>query len=381
MIVFENIANQKLPSEDEIVDDILTFIAAIKIYNRETIKEKIMSSKLVGRGGSSTLISTKWNHFLQFESPKYLIVNAYEGEPFCEKDKALLRYETARIFTGIYLIAHTLEISEVFLAINQKYENEIELVAKIAKKLGKKLPKITIHKTSERYIAGEETALINDIEGNPPRPYQRPPYPTENGIFNRPTLVHNLETVAMLPAFIINKDFIEVGTEQSIGTKLFCVSGDMPGVFIGEFPFGTSLKKVLTDAGFSATLYAVMFGIDAPLNRSQSENLVLSIENLRAVNAHLGTGNIRVFSSEESLFKHLFFLMDFLEKESCAQCCPCRLGSKILPMALRKFYETKTVEDEILFYAKQMYKATKCSFAAAMANCFLGAVANFGRNS
>ncbi len=381
MIVFENIANQKLPSEDEIVDDILTSVAAIKMYNRETIKEKILSSKLVGRGGSSTLISTKWNHFLQFESPKYLIVNAHEGEPFCEKDKALLRYETARIFTGICLIAHTLEISEVFLAINQKYKKEIEMLSKIAKKLGKKLPKITIHETSERYIAGEETALINDIEGNPPRPYQRPPYPTEKGIFNRPTLVHNLETVEMLPAFITNKDFTEVGTEQSIGTKLFCVSGDVPNVFVGEFPFGISLKKVLSSAGFSETPYAVMFGIDAPLNRSQSENLVLSIENLRAVNAHLGTGNIRVFGSEESLFNHLLFLLDFLEKETCAQCCPCRLGSKILPIAFRKFYETKTVEDEVLFYAKQMYKATKCSFAAAMANCFLGVVANFGRNS
>ncbi|MBW7881036.1 MAG: NAD(P)H-dependent oxidoreductase subunit E [Caldilineaceae bacterium] len=309
--------------------------------------DMLKRASLLGRGGAAFPTWVKWEGASKTESKtKYFVINADESEPGTFKDRVLLEGDPCRIFEGAVIGAYAMGATHIFIYIRGEYPLAIERTEaalrelRAAGYLGENILgsgfsiDVEVRSGAGAYICGEETALFESIEGKRGFPRIKPPFPTTHGLFGKPTVVNNVETLAKIP-YIVNhgpEAFHRLGTAESTGPKLLCVSGDVvrPGLY--EVGFGISLRHLIDNlAGgvVGGELQAVLIGGAAGAFASPAQlDVPITFQDLRAAGLTLGSGAIMVFNDTRDLRDILRRLGRFFAHESCGKCYPCQLGTQ-----------------------------------------------------
>jgi len=311
---------------------------------------ELSASRLLGRGGAAFPTAKKWEalsvqrHLLRPDAAHYIVCNADESEPGTFKDRILMEGDPFAVIEGMTIASMVTGARQGYIYLRGEYPRAAErmrLAIESANKngylggniLGSGLQfSIEIRRGAGAYICGEETALFNSIEGYRGEPRSKPPFPTQSGLFRRPTVVNNVETLVNVPLIIREGGaaYANLGTENSAGTRLFCVSGHVtrPGVY--EIIMGTTLRQLIDLAGGVAghgNLQAVLLGGAAGTFVSPQElDTPLTFEGARAIGATLGSGVVMLFDNTVDLRRILLRIAGFFRHETCGQCVPCRIG-------------------------------------------------------
>ena len=364
----------------------------------ERVVEEVVASRLVGRGGAAFPTGRKWQTVARAAGPKYLIANADESEPGTFKDRVLIEEDPFALVEAMTLAAFATGCERGFVYLRGEYPlawhrlHGAVVQARAAGLLGGDVAgagfrfDVEIRRGAGAYICGEETALLNSIEGRRGEPRSKPPFPTESGLFGRPTLVNNVETLANIPGIVLDggAGYAGIGTDGSSGTKLFCVSGHVarPGLY--EVRFEATLGELLELAGGIAGgrgLRAVLLGGAAgAFVGPESIGLPLTFEATRAAGVSLGSGVVLVYGEDADLGDALLRIAAFFRHESCGQCVPCRIGTVRQEELLRRLRDGRTLgghEQEIALLrdlASAMRDASICGLgqtaAAAIESAF-----------
>jgi NADH-quinone oxidoreductase subunit F len=346
----------------------------------DRVVEEVTASKLMGRGGAAFPTGRKWAAVAaQPMRPHYLVCNADESEPGTFKDRVLLEGDPFTIVEAMTIAAFATGCEYGYLYIRGEYpEAEARVRAAIASAreagfLGPAIAgsdfsfDIELRRGAGAYICGEETALFESIEGKRGEPRNKPPFPVEVGLFGKPTVVNNVETLANIPLIVLEggEAFARIGTEGSTGPKLFCLSGhvERPGVY--EVPFGTTLRELLELAGGvpgGREIRAILLGGAAGVFVGTDElDLPLTFEATRAASATLGSGVVMVFDETTDLVDTLARIARFFRDESCGQCVPCRVGTVRQEELLTRLAKGSTYRsrDEELVLLREMGQAMR----------------------
>lgn len=353
--------------------------------------EEVKKSGLRGRGGAGFSTGMKWGFVPQnIPKPKYLCVNADESEPGTFKDRYIMELDPHLLIEGIIICSYAINCHNAYVYIRGEFVYPKDrLVAAVEEAyakglLGKNILgsgfdlEVTVHRGAGAYICGEETALLNSLEGFRGMPRLKPPFPAVVGLFGCPTVVNNVETIASLPYILVNgpEAYRKFGTEKSPGTKMFCISGHVnkPGNY--EVPLGYPLKKLIyEDAGGilgGKKLKAVIpGGSSVPiLTAEEAMEVTLDYEALAAKGSMLGSGGVIVMDEDTCIVKALTNLAHFYAHESCGQCSPCREGTGWAHKILRRIMQGEgRMEDldELNRIADNMAGKTICVLADALA--------------
>ncbi len=333
---------------------------ALEIGPDAVIRE-VVDSKLMGRGGAAFPTGRKWEAVAkQAAHPHYLVCNADESEPGTFKDRVLLDGDPFAVVEAMIIAAYATGCERGFVYIRGEYPlgaarmQHAICEARAHGFLGENILghgfafDMEIRRGAGAYICGEETAIFNSIEGYRGEPRNKPPFPVQAGLFGLPTVINNVETLANIPDIVLRggEAFSRIGTEQSTGTKLFCLSGNVsrPGVY--EVPFGKSLRDLLAMAGGVAngrSLQAILLGGAAGVFVGpQDLDIPLTFEGVRAAKATLGSGVIVAFDDRVDMTQILLRIAAFFRDESCGQCVPCRVGTVRQEEALHRIACGKT---------------------------------------
>ncbi len=312
----------------------------------ERVISEVTDAKLVGRGGAAFPTGRKWAAVAaQITRPHYLVCNADESEPGTFKDRALLEDDPFATVEAMTIAGFATGAERGYLYIRGEYplaEARVTAAIGAARAAGLLGPDalgsgvsfdIEIRRGAGAYICGEETALFESIEGKRGEPRNKPPFPVEVGLFGKPTTVNNVETLANIPAIVLEGGaaFAAIGTDGSTGPKLFCLSGNVerPGIY--EVPFGVTLRELLDLGGgvrTGRTIQAILLGGAAGVFVGpEALDTPLTFEGTRAIGATLGSGVVMVFDDTADLVGTLRRIAAFFRDESCGQCVPCRVGS------------------------------------------------------
>ena len=314
----------------------------------DAIVREVIASKLLGRGGAAFPTGKKWEALLLQRGsgrPHYVICNADESEPGTFKDRVVMEGDPFAVLEGMTIAAIAVAAERGYIYIRGEYPQaalRIEKAIQAARAkgflgeavLGSKYRfDIELRRGAGAYICGEETALFNSIEGYRGEPRNKPPFPTQAGLFRQPTVVNNVETLINIPEIILDGGdaYSRVGTPNSSGYRLFCLSGHVakPGVY--EVPFGATLRNLIDLAGGVAgtgKLQAVLLGGAAGAFVSPAElDTPLTFEGTRAIGATLGSGVIMLFDDSIDMRQVLLRIAEFFRDETCGQCVPCRVGT------------------------------------------------------
>ena len=326
--------------------------------------EEVKRSGLVGMGGAAFPTGVKWEGCArEAASPKYFVINADESEPGTFKDRILMEGDPNRIIEGAILGAYAIGANKIYFYIRGEYPTAITCVqnaieeCKKAGYIGKDILgsgfdlEIEVRSGAGAYICGEETALFESIEGKRGFPRIKPPYPTTHGLFGKPTVINNVETLAKIP-FILSQgaaEFRKNGTEKSPGSKLFCVSGDVKQAGLYEVPFGITLRELLTMAGgVDGNLKSILFGGAAGTFATEKDlDVKLTFEDLRAAKLTLGSGVVMVFNDSRDMKDVLLRLSRFFAHESCGKCYPCQLGTQRQYEIMQRYVEGKPLKGDV----------------------------------
>jgi len=303
---------------------------------------------LVGRGGAAFPTGIKWEGAAKAAGqPKYIVCNADESEPGTFKDRILMEEDPHRTIEGMIIAAHAVGASQGYVYVRGEYPHAFKVMSEAvaearragiigANFLGSGLNfDIEMRLGAGAYICGEETALLESIEGKRGFPRIKPPFPTTHGLFGKPTVINNVETFCNVPLIMERgaTEYRKIGTEHSPGPKLFCVSGQIqrPGLY--EVPFGITLRHLLLDLAGGLKqgrkLQAVLMGGAAGAFAAEKDlDVILSFENLSAAGLPLGSGSVMVFDDSADLRDVLKRLAHFFADESCGKCYPCQLGAR-----------------------------------------------------
>jgi len=301
----------------------------------------------MGRGGAAFPTGKKWEAVLNDKSarPHYVICNADESEPGTFKDRIVMEGDPFSILEGMTIAAIATGAEKGYIYIRGEYPQAAMQMANAIRSarehgfLGESILEskhrfdIEIRRGAGAYICGEETALFNSIEGYRGEPRNKPPFPTQAGLFRQPTVVNNVETLINIPEIILNGGaaFACIGTAASTGNRLFCLSGHVnrPGVY--EAAFGITLRSLIELAGGVAgtgKLQAVLLGGAAGTFVSPKElDTPLTFEDTHKIGATLGSGVVMLFDDSVDLRKILLRVAEFFREETCGQCVPCRVGT------------------------------------------------------
>ncbi|MGW5201600.1 NAD(P)H-dependent oxidoreductase subunit E [Streptomyces spiralis] len=316
---------------------------------------EITDSGLLGRGGAAFPTGRKWQATAsQPDHPHYLVCNADESEPGTFKDRVLMEGDPFALVEAMTIAGYATGAHRGYLYLRGEYPRALRRMehaiaqARARGLLGEDVLgqgyafDIEIRRGAGAYICGEETALFNSIEGHRGEPRSKPPFPVEKGLFGKPTVANNVETlVNVLPILTMGAQaYAAIGTDRSTGPKLFCVSGgvDRPGVY--ELPFGATLGELLELAGARDGLRAVLLGGAAGgFVRPDELDIPLTFEGTRAANTTLGSGVVMAFDDTVPLPRLLLRIARFFREESCGQCVPCRVGTVRQEEALNRLLE------------------------------------------
>ena len=298
---------------------------------------EVKEAELRGRGGAGFPAGLKWSFLPKDDDrPVYLICNADEGEPGTFKDREIMEYDPHLLIEGIVISAYAIDAKKTFIYIRGEFAWIADILdyaiqeATDDGQLGDL--DIIVHRGAGSYICGEETALIESLEGKRGNPRLKPPFPAHVGLYGCPTIVNNVETLSCVP-FIIEKgaeEFKKIGTTNNYGPRLFSVSGHVnkPGVY--EYPLGTPFSDILSAAGgVKGNLKAVIVGgISTPIMRAEEvEELKMDFDSCTEAGTMLGSAGVIVMNDTVSIPKVALRAMKFYAHESCGQCGPCREGT------------------------------------------------------
>ncbi len=334
----------------------------------EEIVEEVKKACLRGRGGAGFPAGVKWGFIPKDVRPRYLCVNADEGEPGTFKDRNILEKDPHRLIEGTVITCYAVGIQKAFIYIRgewAKIARKLERAIREAEEkgfLGKNILKtdfsleIIVHRGAGAYICGEETALMESIEGKRGLPRIKPPFPATKGLFGYPTVINNVETISNIPSIILNGGewFASVGVPGDGGTRLFSVSGhvEKPGVY--ELPVGTKLREIIFKwaggiKGGKALKGVFPGGISAPVLTSEEVDIPADYNSLQKIGSMLGSGAIVVMDETTSMIEVLDRVISFFHHESCGQCTPCREGTSILKRKIKKLLEGRGRTEDIDF--------------------------------
>jgi NADH-quinone oxidoreductase subunit F len=335
-------------------DDVAAYIAgggylglrrALEELDRSGVVAEVKAAGLVGRGGAAFPTGAKWEMTAAAPGPeRYIVCNADESEPGTFKDRVLLEGDPLSILEGMTLAGYAVGARRGFLYVRGEYPRAQAILgralaaARAAGYLGNDILgrgfsfEIELRSGAGAYICGEETALFESIEGKRGFPRLKPPYPTTHGLFGAPTVINNVETLAAA-AWIVghgSQAYRSVGTHDSPGSKLFCISGDVVEPGVVEVPYGTTLGRLLDlSGGVRGELQAVLLGGAAGAFAGPEQlDLPMSFEGLRQAGLPLGSGVVAVFNTQQDLRETLQSLARFFAHESCGKCFPCQLGTQ-----------------------------------------------------
>jgi NADH-quinone oxidoreductase subunit F len=302
----------------------------------EAVIRAVTEAKLLGRGGAAFPAGLKWDSVARAPvHPHYLVCNADESEPGTFKDRVLMENDPFAVVEAMAIAAFATGCEKGFIYVRTEYplaRRRIENA--ISQSRGLLAVELELRRGAGAYICGEETALFNSIEGKRGEPRNKPPFPAQSGLFGKPTLVNNVETLVNVLDIVSDgaAAFAATGTPDSTGTRLFCLSGHVrrPGVY--EVPMGTTLRALIELAGGvgeGRNLQAVLLGGAAGSFVTESQlDVPLTFEGTRAIGATLGSGAVMVLDDTADLEGMLLRIARFFRHESCGQCVPCRVGTK-----------------------------------------------------
>ena len=309
----------------------------------DRVVEEVVEAKLVGRGGAAFPTGLKWKGMRSAPLPRYLVCNADESEPGTFKDRVLLEGDPYSLIESMAIAGFAVGCEKGYIYIRGEYPLATELLDNAIRRcrergfLGNDILgdgvrfDIELRRGAGAYICGEETALLNSLEGFRGEPRNKPPFPTQVGLFGQPTAINNVETLVNVLPIVLQggKAYASVGTERSTGPKLFCLSGHVkrPGVY--EVPFGVTLRELLDLAGgVTGRLQTVLLGGAAGAFITPDQiDVPLTFEGTRAIGAALGSGVVMPFDDTVDLRPVLRRIAQFFRDESCGQCVPCRVGT------------------------------------------------------
>ena len=362
---------------------------ALTSMTPEQVIEEVSRANLRGLGGAGFPAGRKWS-FVPKETtkPKYLVVNADEGEPGTFKDRYIMERDPHALLEGMIISAYAIGSHKAYVYIRGEYFQSAKRLqramdeARSQNWLGNNIQgtgfdlDVVIHRGAGSYICGEETALLTSLEGGKGFPRLKPPFPAISGLFASPTIVNNVETLACVPFILRNgaERFAEIGTERQGGTRLFCVSGHVvrPGVY--EEPVSITLRELIEKAGGvrdGNKLKAVIpGGISAKILTADEIDVAMDFDSLMAAGSMAGSGGVIVMDETTSMLQALDSAARFFADESCGQCSPCREGTGWVHRILRRIIDGKgRVQDldDLLAIAGDMEGNTICVFADAAA--------------
>lgn len=342
----------------------------------------VEQSGIRGMGGAGFPVHLKWKSFRENRgADSYLLVNAHEGEPGTFKDRQILELRPHALLDGALLAAISNGIDRVVVGIKREYElghrslekARAELLAKFAKSAGS-IPDIEIIRAGGSYVTGEETALMEAIEGKRSEPRLRPPFPTERGLDYKPTLVHNAETLSAIASLAISTGEL---------LKSYCLSGDVkaPGTY--RMKMGTTLGELMASSGtadFSRIKAVMPGGLSGGILPGPNKDLKLDFDSVREAGAGLGTGSVIVLSDQRCMVEAAESVADFFMEESCGKCMPCRFGTRELREILSSVRQGTGSESDLARgeeTARMMIDGSICALGQVAGRMYLDAVKHF----
>ena len=371
---------------------------ALRMGEAAVIRE-VTEAGLLGRGGAAFPTGRKWAATAaQPAGPHYLVCNADESEPGTFKDRVLLEGDPFALVESMTIAAFAIGARQGYVYLRGEYPRALRLlrnaiaVARERGFLGVDIMghrgfsfDIEIRRGAGAYICGEETAIFNSIEGFRGEPRTKPPFPVEKGLFGKPTVVNNVETLVNVPLILTEgaAAYRAIGTEASAGPKLFCLSGNVerPGVY--EVPFGTTLRELLSLAGGvpeGREMRAILLGGAAGgFVRPDELDLPLTMEDARAAKTTLGSGVVLVLDDLADLGGFLLRIASFFRDESCGQCVPCRIGTVRQEEAIRRVLSAGSDERPLLREVGQVMRDSSiCGLGQTAWNAIESAIDRLG---
>ncbi|QQR35084.1 NADH-quinone oxidoreductase subunit NuoF [Devosia oryziradicis] len=369
---------------------------------RDWITNEVKASGLRGRGGAGFPTALKWTFMPKVNDgrPHYLLVNADESEPGTCKDRDILRHDPHHLVEGCLLAARAMDAHLAFIYVRGEFIRERQRLeaaveqAYEAKLIGKDNIHgwdldIIVHHGAGAYICGEETALMESLEGKKGQPRLKPPFPAGMGVYGNPTTVNNVESIAVVPEILRRSGawFASIGRANNTGTKLMCVSGHVNKPATFEEAMGVTFEEIIEKhcggirGGWDNLLAVIPGGASVPcVPGHKIRNAVMDFDGLREVGSSLGTAAVIVMDKQTDIIKAIWRLSAFYKHESCGQCTPCREGTGWMMRVMERMVEGRAQKREIdmLFeVTKQIEGHTICALGDAAAWPIQGLIRNF----
>lgn len=369
---------------------------------RDWITNEVKASGLRGRGGAGFPTALKWTFMPKVNDgrPHYLLVNADESEPGTCKDRDILRHDPHHLVEGCLLAARAMDAHLAFIYVRGEFIRERQHLERAveeayeAKLIGKDNIHgwdldIIVHHGAGAYICGEETALMESLEGKKGQPRLKPPFPAGMGVYGNPTTVNNVESIAVVPEILRRSGawFASIGRANNTGTKLMCVSGHVNRPATFEEAMGESFKDIIEKhcggirGGWDNLLAVIPGGASVPCVPGEKiQNAIVDFDGLREAGSSLGTAAIIVMDKQTDIIKAIWRLSAFYKHESCGQCTPCREGTGWMMRVMERMVEGRAQKREIdmLFdVTKQIEGHTICALGDAAAWPIQGLIRNF----
>ncbi len=377
--------------------------ASILKLGQEEIIERVKKSGLRGRGGAGFSTGLKWS-FMPKQSdgrPSYLVVNADEGEPGTCKDRDMMRHDPHKLIEGCLIAGFAIRAVAAYIYIRGEFVEEANRLEHAIREtyeagyLGKNACKsgfgfdVYVHRGAGAYICGEETALIESLEGKKGQPRLKPPFPAMAGLYGCPTTVNNVESIAVVPTILRRGPewFAGIGRENNTGTKVFCISGHVNHPCNVEEAMSIPLKELIEKhaggvrGGWDNLLAVIPGGSSVPvIPKSICDTVLMDFDALREVKSGLGTAAVIVMDKSTDIVKAIARLSQFYKHESCGQCTPCREGTGWLWRLMERMVtgEADRAEiDRMLDIAGRIEGHTICALGDAAAWPVQGLVRHF----
>ena len=376
---------------------------AILEKGRDGIVNEVKESGMRGRGGAGFFTGLKWSFMPKTSEgrPHYLVVNADEGEPGTCKDREILRHEPHKLLEGCLIGGFAMGANASYIYVRGEFHDEADRVeaaieeAYEAGLLGKNACgsgwdfDVFVHRGAGAYICGEETALIDSLEGRKGMPRLKPPFPANVGLYGCPTTVNNVETIAAIPEIMRRGAswFSALGRPKNAGTKLFCISGHVNNPCTVEDEMGIPLKELINKhaggvrGGWDRLLAVIPGGSSVPvIPKAVCDSVLMDFDSLMAVKSGLGTAAVIVMDKSTDIVRAIARLSKFYMHESCGQCTPCREGSGWLARVMERMVKGEAEISEIDMLedvTKQIEGHTICALGDAAAWPVQGLIRHF----
>ena len=367
---------------------------------QEQVIDEMKNSGLRGRGGAGFLTGRKWEFAHSYKSDeKFVICNADEGDPGAFMDRSIMEGDSHSVIEGMAIAGYAIGASQGYVYIRAEYPLAVERLqiainqARQLGLLGKNILQsgfdfdVSVRLGAGAFVCGEETALIHSLEGLRGEPFTKPPFPAESGLWEKPTIVNNVETLANVPAVFLDgaEQFNTIGTKTSKGTKVFALAGKVNNVGLVEVPMGTTLREIIFHIGggikdgkeFKAAQTGGPSGGCLP---AQFLDTPIDYESLASVGSMMGSGGMIIMSDHDCMVNLARFYMDFIVEESCGRCVPCRIGNKRMLEILTEITEGRgKIEDlrELQTLAETIMDTSLCGLGQTAPNPVLSTLKYF----